>query len=931
MTPCALPRVALLFSLMVALFAAHPALAERRVALVMAADAYRDLRPLANPVNDAVAMQTVLETLGFEVFLETNRDLRRMRRALDDFAEDAAGADVVLVFFAGHGVEIGGRNVLLPVDAAGDTPEAIAASGLPLEEVVEVARAVAPIVMIVLDACRDDPFAALGSGDGRGASALIRLAAGPAVRPGLGRMGRAEGVLFAFAAAPGETAADGSGGNSPFTEGLVQYLGAEGLEVRSALTLVQQEVYDRTRGRQLPYVESGLPRLFFAAQSTKDLPERERLLLAMADLTPDLRAEIEQVAALRAMPLAPLFGAALSADLIRATPAERAEQLNDAAEAFLKVQDDLRRFSSDDPRVQALRDDAERQLSLGAFATARARLTEAAEIDSASRGAVRETFVARTLSEAETHLLNATAARADLRLPLAIEDLRRATALYTEVETLGIDRRAMEQHTKALWDIGELYLNTGNSDAAMAAFRRWTQVATARAEANPQDPDWQRDMAASWSLTANVLLTQGDLDGAHAAYLASREIFAKLAKTHPETALWRRDVVATDVLLGDISGSRGDWGAAVRFYRAGRDGLAVLVADHQDNLEWRADHNSAQVRLGYALFWGADMAGALAEFDASVAEARATAARHPSDPEWQAHIMTSQLARSTALAWGGDTDEALRAIGEAEAISANLIARDPNNAEWQQDRSTLLLSLGDLLALTDRQAALATLAQALEVARRIAAQDERNTTSRRGVAMVLGRIGDLSWQEGDQKAANAAFAETIEISRELVALDPENIVWQQDLALAHRRAGDGLRAMGDIDGALRAFEQARAEIEAIIARTSTPTTALIDLSQTLERIGRLHLETGDAKAAGAAWQTRLAAAERVAKLAPENATAQFELVSSLHLLGSLVAKPRSYHERALGLVRTMEAKGLTTEGANGWTEFLRAEIDALPR
>jgi uncharacterized caspase-like protein len=912
------------------LFLAQPALAERRVALVMAVEAYRDLRPLANPVNDAVAMQAVLEDLGFEVFLETNRDLRRMRRALEDFAEDAAGADVALVFFAGHGVEIGGRNLLLPVDAAGETPEALAASSLPLEEVVEVARAVAPTALIVLDACRDDPFGAPGSGDGRGASSLMRPAEGPAVRPGLGRMGRAEGVLFAFAAAPGETASDGTGGNSPFTEGLVQYLGAEGLEVRSALTLVQQEVYDRTRGRQLPYVESGLPRLFFAAQTAGELPERERLLLAMADITPDLRAEIEQVAAFRAMPLAPLFGAALSADLANVPPAQRAERLNEAANAFLKVQDDLRRFSSDDPRVQALRDEAERQLSLGAFATARARLTEAAEIDSESRGAVRETFVARTLSEAETHLLNASAARADLRLTLAIDDLRRATDLYAEVEGLGIDRRAMEQHTKALWDMGELHLSTGNTDAAMAAFERWTDVATARAEAEPDDPEWQRDMAASWSLTANVLLTQGDLAGAHAAYLASREIFVQLSKAHPETALWRRDVVATDVLLGDIASSRGNFEDAVRFHRSGRDGLAALIEEFPDNMDWRADGIAAKIRLGYSLLWGADLAGALDELDTAIAEARAIAERFPAETKWPAFVMSGQIARGTALSWAGDREAALAAISEAEELSRMLIARDPDNTEWTRDRTTVLLTKGDLLAPVNQAAALETFAEGLEIARALAAQDVGNTALRRSVAMLLSRVGDLNARAGQRKAALAALDEAIAISGALAEIDAGNFVWRQDLALARRNKGDALRTLGDAAEAQRAYAEARATIEAILKGAPETTTALIDLSQTLERIGRLHLDAGAPVDAEAAWRVRLAAAERAAKTAPENATAHFEVVSALHALGTLSAKPRPFHERALGLVLTLEANGLTAEGANGWTEFLRAEIAALP-
>ena len=139
--------------------------AERRVALVMGDDDYRTVRKLDNAINDARTLEETLKKLGFDVFLEPDRDLRRMRRALDDFREDAKGADVALVFFAGHGVEISGENRLLPVDADASSLNALEASSLPLEEVRATVGAASKIGLIILDACRNDPF---GAGDGAG-------------------------------------------------------------------------------------------------------------------------------------------------------------------------------------------------------------------------------------------------------------------------------------------------------------------------------------------------------------------------------------------------------------------------------------------------------------------------------------------------------------------------------------------------------------------------------------------------------------------------------------------------------------------------------------------------------------------------------------------------------------------------------------------
>ena len=327
-----------------------------------------------------------------------------MRRALDDFAEDAEGADVALVFFAGHGIEIAGENRLLPVDADASSLQALKDSTLPLEEVRETVAKIAKVGLIVLDACRNDPFAGLDGGEGRG---VVALTEAKEIKPGLGRMGRAENILFAFSAAPGQTAADGADGHSPFSAALKKYLGTDGLEIRSVLTLVQQEVYDKSLGKQLPYVESGLPKLFFAAQDSQEIPERERLLLAMADVTADLRAEVEQIAGDADMPLAPLFGALISSDAASLDGAARSARLREAADAFVKVRSEMRSLASDDPEVTKLRGEAEEQLALGAFETARAKLAEAAGIDGKSRKSLKENFVKRTLSEAATHYISA--------------------------------------------------------------------------------------------------------------------------------------------------------------------------------------------------------------------------------------------------------------------------------------------------------------------------------------------------------------------------------------------------------------------------------------------------------------------------------------------------------------------------------------------
>jgi uncharacterized caspase-like protein len=394
---------------LLALFAFAPlaAQAQRREALVFGANEYAALRPLKNGVNDALAMQTVLRGLGFRVTPVLDGDLRQMRRALANFAEDAAGADLALIFFAGHAVEIDGRNMLLPGDSRIDDRAALIDSALPLDEIADVLARSAKVGLVLLDACRDDPFGALGdageSGDnGRGAVAL-----GTAdVRPGLGRIGRIDGLVVGFSAAPGATASDGSGANSPFTEALLRHLATPGVELRSALTLVQQDVYDRSRARQLPYVEAALPVQVYLAPDNADLPERARLLLAMAGLTDVVRAEVEAVAQEAGVPLAPLYAVLLAGGGGPEVYADRG-RLEQAATEFLRARRQLDQLSPVDPEAQRLQQAAREALELGELEQARLFIERAIEIDATAGDAAIEIVLARRLAEAEGLLTRA--------------------------------------------------------------------------------------------------------------------------------------------------------------------------------------------------------------------------------------------------------------------------------------------------------------------------------------------------------------------------------------------------------------------------------------------------------------------------------------------------------------------------------------------
>ena len=196
-------------------FFSQPAFAEKRVALVMGNSAYQNVVRLANPANDSEAMSAVLKQAGFDV-VELKRDLKvgEMRRALRDFSDTARDADIAIVYFAGHGIEIEGTNYLIPVDAVLERDIDAFDEAIPLDRVLTVIEPAKQLRLVILDACRDNPFN----------KTMKRTIGARAIGRGLAKVEPGSpNTLIAFAAKAGSTASDGDGKNSPFTTALVKY------------------------------------------------------------------------------------------------------------------------------------------------------------------------------------------------------------------------------------------------------------------------------------------------------------------------------------------------------------------------------------------------------------------------------------------------------------------------------------------------------------------------------------------------------------------------------------------------------------------------------------------------------------------------------------------------------------------------------------
>ncbi|MBR0914198.1 caspase family protein [Bradyrhizobium japonicum] len=228
------------------LFFCQPAWAGNRVALVIGNSAYKNAAPLSNPVNDAAIVEATLKNAGFDV-VQTRRDLQaiEMRRTLRDFADQARDADVAVIYYAGHGMEIEGTNYLIPVDATLERDTDVYDEAFSLDRVMLAIEPARQLRLVILDACRNNPFS----------EKMKRTVGSRSISRGLARIEPATAnTLVAFAAKAGSTASDGNSKNSPYASALVKYIGTPGLDLRRVFGFVRDDVMKATGNRQEPYV-----------------------------------------------------------------------------------------------------------------------------------------------------------------------------------------------------------------------------------------------------------------------------------------------------------------------------------------------------------------------------------------------------------------------------------------------------------------------------------------------------------------------------------------------------------------------------------------------------------------------------------------------------------------------------------------------------
>lgn len=290
----------LILALAVLVLAPGAALAER-VALVIGMSSYANITPLKNTLNDANMIAAKLQEVGFNVTLATDKTQGELLDIMDTFSFQAETADLALVYYAGHGVEVQGVNYLVPIDAKVTKAEDITRVGISLNQILKTVETARKMRVVILDSCRNNPFTGIEGFTATGDTSLSGNTADPNAPPaGLAPVNPELGTLVAYAARAGQVALDGLGDNSPYATALVDAFGRPDVEIGLMFRQVRDEVLKATGNLQEPYQYgslSGTP--FYLAGNSEgsiDVAAEADPRVAWANIKPDQEQQMRAMA-----------------------------------------------------------------------------------------------------------------------------------------------------------------------------------------------------------------------------------------------------------------------------------------------------------------------------------------------------------------------------------------------------------------------------------------------------------------------------------------------------------------------------------------------------------------------------------------------------------------------------------------------------------
>lgn len=769
--------VAMLVSVAASMLQAAEAKDLKGVALIIGQSQYEHIAALPNPANDARDMAKMLTDLGFDARNVSDRDAAKLKRDLERFTEDAEGADVALIYYSGHGIEAGGENYLVPVDADVSSLKDADQELVPISAVMDELKKTVPVTIMLLDACRTNPFpldavvrrAPTASAEPIGAGGLEPVRGAKA----LGNAPAADaslGTVIGFAAEPGHPALDGAAGeNSPYAAALLRHLAAmKGTEFGSVMRMVTEEVYLDTKAKQRPWVNESLRRLLYFGvappEPTGDdgliTGERRQLLLTISELPDPKRAQVELASLQEGVPLDALYGVlrALGTEKIPEDPADLRKVLDAQAERLKKMMSERAALRTDDPEIKRLVASADKAIGQGAIATARKFLDDAVGRVEATNDAVdqaEELIKQKRIADAAIYAKRADASALVFDYKSAANDYAKAFSLAEK------------------WD-DKLRWNYKNQEAE--------------------------------ALNSYGYAT-GDLDALRHAIEAYRAIlnFIPNGEQNRDWAITRNNMAVVLQNIGERETETAHLEEAAQIFR---DSLAVF--EHvKDDLNWAA----AQNNLGNVLLKIGERESDPKRLNEAVAAMRATLEKRPRDKvplDWA----SSQNNLGLALYALSEREPGGEHLAQAEAayrLALEEYTRQKTPVEWAMVENNLgntLVTLG--IQLNDK-ARINEAADAFRAALEVRTRDTFPVswaTSRLNLGNALSGVARFDMGTGTLEEAAAAYDDALTVfTRQRFPMDWASA--QNNLGSIYQTIGQRTRDAARLEQSVAAFQAAR--------------------------------------------------------------------------------------------------------------------------
>lgn len=776
----------MLSRLMVALFfvllVTFPAQA-RRVALVIGQDAYPGgssaaigLPPLNNSRIDGRSMAALLRRYGFDVMSCDGRnpgcfDLKReeLLKALATFENQARGADLALVYYAGHGLASEEGNILAPLDARVACDTGAVTFGVPVERLLEAADA-ARNKLVILDACRDNPIGAVCPRLKGRKLAFSRIEAGAM-----------EGLLLVTSTQFGQQTLDGDiGGHSPFAASLLASLEAHpNIYFEQLMNDVARLTYEAAKQNggfvQIPgkVVGGVAPADCLAGRGCVGDERMASLARENENLATDA-AGVRNILA--------------AEEQARGKPYSKEEREKRVAELGATL---ARIASSTDP----LRVEARRLIDAGNVKGGEAKLDEALDAD---EKAIAE--AERVASEKRKAA--ATSAR-DLAELARGRDVMKAISYYRRAV------RLFPENTDSLLNLGETALDAGLLDEAAESLDQAEQQALSKGELRIR----------YWSLIDLGVIAQskGSLTRALERYQAAEIVARDAARTEPKNSRWQRDSIAAQSRIGDVQRLRGDPDAALESYRQVLAHVEGLVKAEPNNPNRANDLSIALQKVGDAELELGRLNDARASFKAALDAAEKAIASDANYTPWQTSFAIADEKLADVLTNLGKNDEARKTYEKARGVWEKLVKTDPHNTEWQHGNAVIIERLGNIALDEGKNAeALKYYRENIERLSPLRDRDPANVVWQRFILIEHMKIGDVQRADNDLAAAMASFKLAHAGFAQLIKDDPGNSDWQRNLAIANERIGSVAFLAKDNATARRAFEDALKAYEAAL-------------------------------------------------------------------------------------------------------------------